>query len=77
LVKKTHLTETVNLEFRAEFLNAFNTINFFFPVSPAAETRNHSINSTEFSRVTEAYRDFGTTNDPGGRIVQFVFRVNF
>lgn len=77
LVKKTSITERVNLEFRAEFLNAFNNTNFFFPVSAASQRRNHSINSTDFGRVFEAYRDFGTTNDPGGRIIQLVFRVNF
>jgi hypothetical protein len=77
VMKKTDLTERVNLEFRAEFLNAFNTINFFFPVSAASQVRNHSINSATFGEVLEAYRDFGTTNDPGGRIIQFVFRINF
>ncbi|MCS6805006.1 MAG: carboxypeptidase-like regulatory domain-containing protein [Acidobacteriota bacterium] len=77
VLKKTPLTEKLNLEFRAEFLNAFNTVNFFFPVSAASQARNHSINSVTFGEVFEAYRDFGTTNDPGGRIIQFVFRINF
>ncbi|MBI3951115.1 MAG: carboxypeptidase regulatory-like domain-containing protein [Acidobacteria bacterium] len=69
LVKKTAVTERANIEFRAELLNAFNNINFLIG--------NQSVNSTDFGRVFDAYRDFGTTNDPGGRIVQFVFRVNF
>jgi hypothetical protein len=67
--KKTQITESLNLEFRAEFLNAFNNTNFGLPTN--------SINSTDFGLIGSAYRDFGTTNDPGGRIVQFVFRVNF
>jgi hypothetical protein len=69
LVKKTPITEQVNIELRAEFLNAFNNTNFLIG--------NQSVNSTDFGRVFSAYRDFGTTNDPGGRIVQFVFRINF
>jgi hypothetical protein len=30
-----------------------------------------------FGRITQAYRDISTTNDPGGRIIQFVGRINF
>ncbi|MBI3951116.1 MAG: carboxypeptidase regulatory-like domain-containing protein [Acidobacteria bacterium] len=91
LVKKTRITETKNIEFRAEFLNAFNNINFYFARSAAsgsggtrgllgAGTTNGgpaNINEATFGRVFNAYQDTSTTNDPGGRIIQFVVRFNF
>lgn len=30
-----------------------------------------------FGRITAAYQDISTTNDPGGRPIQFVLRFNF
>jgi len=30
-----------------------------------------------FGQVTSAYRDISGTVDPGGRILEFVLRVNF
>lgn len=78
VAKKTRITETANLEFRAEFLNAFNHINFLFARSAAQSSAGaHSINSTDFGRITTAYQDTSTTDDPGGRLIQFVLRFNF
>jgi hypothetical protein len=87
LVKRIRFGESTNLEFRAEFLNAINNQNFFVGGSPAAEpaqlTANTSVpanyNGATFGQlaVGSAYQDVSTTNDPGGRIVQFVFRFNF
>ena len=59
----------VNVEFMAEMLNVFDTINF-----------NHSVNvngGQDTFRVTSAYTDINTTFDPGGRIGQLVWRVNW
>jgi hypothetical protein len=77
LVKRTRISETMNLEVRGEFLNAFNHTNFI--VGNAANDVNAaaSIGGTAFGRLTEAYRDTSTTNDPGGRLVQLVVRFNF
>ncbi len=76
-VKRIKITETVNFEFRAEFLNAFNNINFLIG-SPANDVSNISgFSSTTFGQTTNAYRDISTTNDPGGRLIQFVGRINF
>jgi hypothetical protein len=36
-----------------------------------------SPNSTTFGRITSAYRDTVNAVDPGGRILEFVLRVNF
>ncbi|MCS6805007.1 MAG: TonB-dependent receptor [Acidobacteriota bacterium] len=91
LVKKTRITENWNVEFRAEFLNAFNHANFYFARSAAsgsggtrgllgagaANGSTANINDGLFGQILNAYQDTSTTNDPGGRIIQFVFRINF
>jgi len=68
-VKRTQLVGRSNLEFRAEFINAFNNVNF----TPVAQTGT----SLTQNQVTAGYRDVNSTQDPGGRLVQFVFRVNW
>lgn len=75
LVKKTRLTEKTNLELRAEFLNAFNNTNFLIG-SAANDVTGQAIGLT-FGQTNTAYQDTSTTNDPGGRLIQFVIRVNF
>ncbi len=77
LAKKTNITERVNFEIRAEALNAFNTINFFFPNDAATSVNPVSVTGTTFGRITNAFQDPNTTDDNGGRIVQLVFRINF
>jgi len=77
IAKKIRFTERVNGEIRAEFLNAFNNINFL------VGSASNDINSlggqatTTFGRYTAAYQDISTTNDPGGRLIQLVLRLNF
>jgi len=61
LFKRTYITESVNVEFRAEFFNVWNNVNW-----SVAEARN--INSVNFARVT-------TTFDP--RILQLALKLNF
>ncbi len=77
IVKRTKITERVSFEFRAEFLNAFNNINFIVG-NPGNDVNviGGFANAT-FGQVTQAYRDTSTTNDPGGRLVQIVGRINF
>jgi hypothetical protein len=77
IVKKTRITENTNFEFRAEFLNAFNHTNFMVG-NPASDVSNISgFGAATFGQTSFAYRDLSTTNDPGGRLVQFVVRINF
>lgn len=77
LVKRTRISERMNFEFRAEFLNAFNNIDFLVG-DPANDVNNiGGFGGTTFGRVTSAYRDTSTTNDPGGRLIQIVARFNF
>ncbi len=69
LVKRIRFTESKNFEFRAEFLNAFNNINFYGVANPST--------STSWGQVTSAYSDPNQQQDPGGRLIQFVMRLNF
>ena len=62
LIKRTPIGETVNVEFRAEFYNAFNHPNFDLPVNDIASPVFGSIRSTV----------------PGNeREIQFGIKVNF
>jgi len=82
-VKKFQIRESMNLELRMEFLDAFNNINFFvadpngvvatFP-GPAPGL---AANNANFGRTSFAYRYLSTTSDPGGRLIQLVARFNF
>ena len=69
LIKRVRFTERVNFEFRAEFLNAFNHINFTGVTCASS--------SATCGQVTASYRDVNNTQDPGGRLVQLVGRINF
>jgi hypothetical protein len=77
LVKKTGITERVNLEFRMQALNAINRTNFLLFVPGNGITTTLGANSTSFGQTTGAYKDLSNTNDPGGRIVEFSLRLNF
>ena len=61
IIKFFPVTEKVNLEFRTEFFNAFNTVNFANPV-----------NILESANVGQIV---ATTTGP--RIIQFALKVNF
>lgn len=75
-VKKFHIRENMNFEFRAEFLDAFNNINFLIG-SPNTVAISTTANSATFGRTNQAYQDLSTTSDPGGRLIQLVARFNF
>ncbi len=80
VVKKVRINERSNLEFRAEFLNAFNNINFLIGGTAAVDVATiANFAAGDFGRLqnTWAYQDVSTTNDPGGRLIQFVLRINF
>ncbi|MGI8784082.1 MAG: carboxypeptidase regulatory-like domain-containing protein [Acidobacteriota bacterium] len=75
-VKKTQITEGTNLELRVEFMNAFNSSNIMLG-NPALDLSGIPINTLLFGQTTSAYQDLSTTNDPGGRMIQLVARINF
>ena len=77
LVKKFRFTENVNVELRLEMLNVFNNINFLVGAAGNDVNSVGNLTSSAFGRMTAAYQDLSTTNDPGGRVGQLVLRVNF
>ncbi|HWS85535.1 MAG TPA: TonB-dependent receptor [Pyrinomonadaceae bacterium] len=68
LIKRTPITEDVNIEFRAEAFNVFNHTNFFIPVDATTEMVRQNINSATFGQITQTF-------DP--RILQFAVKLNF
>ena len=77
VIKKTRIGESKSLEFRTQFLNAFNNINFL--IGGAGNEVNTQTINTEFGQIVDAYRDITVsgTNDPGGRVIEFMLRVVF
>jgi hypothetical protein len=69
LMKRTRITERVNLEFRAQALDVFNWTNFIPDNGIGSSFGQISVNG--------AYRDISGTVDPGSRILEFVARINF
>lgn len=70
LVKRFRFSESKNFELRGEFLNAFNYINFNGYSSLTGS-------SLSFARINSAYTDSSNQQDPGGRLIQIVMRLNF
>jgi hypothetical protein len=77
MVKKVRFTERVNIEMRLEMLNLFNNINFLVGAAGNDVNVVGNLTGAAFSRMTAAYQDLSTTNDPGGRVGQLVLRINF
>ncbi|MCA1613637.1 MAG: TonB-dependent receptor, partial [Acidobacteria bacterium] len=81
ILKRTHITETAYVDFRAQFLNAFNHQNFF--IGGLDSVNDPRLGGTgvgaQFGQTRSAYRDFTVsgTNDPGGRLVEFQLRLVF
>ena len=61
VLKRTRITEHQNIEFRAEFFNVFNTVNFDNP--------NLNINDPNFGVITAIRAE--------PRVIQFALRYNF
>jgi len=71
VVKRTKLGEgSKNVEFRATALNIFNLTNF-------GNGGTYANTGASFGQVTGAYRDISGTVEPGGRILEFMLRLNF
>jgi hypothetical protein len=69
LGKKFAGTRRLNVEVKLNMLNVFDNINF----NPAADP---GTSATQF-RSTSAYTDINNTFDPGGRVGELVFRINW
>jgi Carboxypeptidase regulatory-like domain len=77
VVKTTKITERVNVEIRMEALNAFNNANFYYACGVSTTPCSISLQSSSFGKIAGNYSDFNTNQDPGGRIIQLVGRINF
>ena len=77
--------ERTNFEVRAEFLNALNNVMFRVGgwaadnVAFTPTTNPGGFSRTDFGQLGHGtvYQDTSTTNDPGGRLIQIVLRLNF
>lgn len=74
VIKRFPFGEAKNVEFRAEFFNLFNQVNFNNPVSNLNAAiidpnTGQIINAGDFGRITS------TSNNP--RIIQFALKLNF
>ena len=74
LTKRLPIAGRVNFEFRVDVLNVFDAANFNPVIQPTVA--NNPGGATIF-QVTTAYRDPDNTFDPGGRIGQLGFRINW
>lgn len=72
LMKKTHITERVSVDFTANFLDVLNLTNFQLP-----GTGNQNLSSANFGQTTSAYQDLSNAQDPGARVIEFRLRVSF
>jgi hypothetical protein len=77
IIKRFPIRESKNIEFRAEFFNLFNHVNFANPISNFNAVPATSIDPTgqingnpgDFGRITS------TSNNP--RLIQFALKLNF
>ncbi len=76
--KKFYIGERRNVELRATMLDAFNTPSFRVG-GFAADVVNLGVGGSTFGQLPSgsAYQDLSTTNNPGGRIIDIILRINF
>ena len=67
--KKFPLRGRALVEFEVDVLNPFNAINFNPNFNPGS--------GSGIMQVTSAYQDVSGTYDPGGRLIQLVWRVRY
>lgn len=82
--KKFNIDERRNVELRATFLDALNRPNFRVggwnaDVITAGAGIVSGVGSATFGQLLNgsAYQDISTTNDPGGRLIDLMIRINF
>jgi hypothetical protein len=69
VTKRFPIRGSMNFELRVDVLNLFDNINFFPVANPGS-------GATIF-QAEEAYRDPDNNFDPGGRLGQLSFRLNW
>ena len=76
--KKIMIGEKRSIELRAAFLDVLNAPNFRVG-GFGADVITAGVGGQTFGQLGSgsAYQDISTTNDPGGRIVDLMLRINF
>jgi hypothetical protein len=69
ITKRFPIKGSVNFEIKFDVLNVFDNINF----NPVANPGDDD----DIFQVTSAYTDSSNTYDPGGRLGQLMFRINW
>ena len=79
IIKRFPLRESTNIEFRAEFFNLFNHVNFANPISNFNAVSSSNIDPITGQILNNNPGDFGriisTSNNP--RLIQFALKLNF
>jgi len=79
IIKRFALNERRNIEFRSEFFNLFNNVNFANPISDlnAVTASGGSLNATTGQVINPGGfgRIISTSNNP--RLIQFALKLNF
>ena len=79
VTKRFPIRASVNFELRLDVLNVFDNVNFD-PYQVRLDTTANTISdytNANFGQVTAAYTDSSNTFDPGGRLGQIMFRLNW
>ncbi len=78
IMKRTKIGERKTIEFRCNLLNAFNDVNFLLGAA-GNDVNSMTLASSTFGQTRSAYRDFSVSgsNDPGGRMIDFLLRFSF
>jgi hypothetical protein len=79
VTKKFPLRGQMNFEIRMDVLNVFDNVNFnpWLPDDDSVAEFIASYADPTFGQVTAAYQDPSNTFDPGGRLGQIMFRLNW
>jgi hypothetical protein len=67
--KRFPIRGKVNFDLAVDVMNVFNAINF--------DAVAQAGSGATINQVTQSYQDPNVTFDPGGRVMQLVFRINF
>jgi Carboxypeptidase regulatory-like domain len=75
VTKRFPLRGSMNFEFKIDVLNVLDNVNF----TPVGETGTNTAAGTSATifQATAAYQDLSNTFDPGGRLGQLMFRLNW
>jgi hypothetical protein len=75
IIKRFPFGESKNIEFRAEFFNLFNHVNFANPISNLNAATGLNQNTGQITNPGDLGRITSTSNNP--RLIQFALKLNF